>query len=509
MSKEALTAVLAILVVLTGVAAWWPRPAPESFREDRAGQFIARKDVLPLEVERIAISSLDADAGQIEKIVVRQEDQQWYIASRFDYPADGPAEGDKGSQVAQALVAATSLTYGRLVTDDAVEHANLGVRNPNDYEPGDTEDAFGVHVELIDKQGQDVLDLIIGNEASELSTQTYKYYYVRHPDQAAVYLGKYEGFKDKPDAQWVDTNVMAMLSTDFKDWVEPDLMKLERDQVRRLTIDEHSVDFSQGARLIQGPTTVLVRASSDTDWRSQQLPEGQEIAKDAVNKVTGALDALRIKDVTKPTADLSSYGFYRTKEDVLVDVGQAGSTGVTTSQGFAFDLYFGITTGSGVGTDEDGAATGKPDRFMGVLVSYDEAMDEEIPEKPAEPVAPAPPREPEAPTESGDAEQDAAAQQEYEAAKASYEKAQREYEVEQKRYEEATQSYPQRVEEWEQSVVEHKQQRTQKVEELNARFIEYLYVIGDESFTKLHPEGASLFKAPEAEADDEADAPGP
>ncbi|MFW5698399.1 MAG: DUF4340 domain-containing protein, partial [Planctomycetota bacterium] len=250
MSKEALTAVLAILVVLTGVAAWWPRPEPESFREDRSGQFIARKDVLPLEVERIAISSLDIDDGQIEKIVVRQEDQQWYIASRYDYPADGPAEGDKGNQVAQALTAATSLTYGRMVTDDAVEHANLGVRNPNDFEPGDPEDAFGIHVELIDKRGQDVLDLIVGNEASELSTQEYKYHYVRHPNQSAVYLGKYEGFSEDSEAQWVDTNVTAMLSTDFKDWVEPDLMKLERDQVRRLTIDEHSVDFSQEARLV-------------------------------------------------------------------------------------------------------------------------------------------------------------------------------------------------------------------------------------------------------------------
>src|SRR5207302_4768481 len=128
------------------------------------------------------------------------------------------------------------------------------------------------------RKGEETLaDLIIGKQVKDRTG----YYYVRKADEDATFVAK------------LDIN----LSTKFADWIETDLLKLNKDDLKEIVLDNYSVDKSQGV-LNRGEISTLQRDKVADPWKLEGLDDAKEevdVAK--VNGMLGALDDLKIVGV--------------------------------------------------------------------------------------------------------------------------------------------------------------------------------------------------------------------
>jgi hypothetical protein len=110
------------------------------------------------------------------------------------------------------------------------------------------------------------------------------------------------------------------ISSRFKDWIEADLTMLDKDEVSRVELKDYSIDERSG-RLDQRDN-VVVRKSGDT-WTMAGTPAGKELDTYKFNNLVGAIDGLTIEGVRpKPeglSASLSriSGGISITQEDMV------------------------------------------------------------------------------------------------------------------------------------------------------------------------------------------------
>ncbi len=107
------------------------------------------------------------------------------------------------------------------------------------------------------------------------------------------------------------------LSTKFEDWIERDLLQLNTWDIRRVSIDDYSIDIVQG---IQIPRSRMVVEYDDKDvkwtlrecrvfegdrWVDRPLAEDEELDTTKLNDMKWALDDLKIVDVRRKPAGLS------------------------------------------------------------------------------------------------------------------------------------------------------------------------------------------------------------
>ncbi len=96
------------------------------------------------------------------------------------------------------------------------------------------------------------------------------------------------------------------LSTKFGDWIEPSLLKVDRDNLSDIRIDNYSIDEQQGA-IVPGDVAELTKKSSTDQWKLVGLHDGKEELKmDVVNQLVNSLDGLRLVGVRPKPPGLSA-----------------------------------------------------------------------------------------------------------------------------------------------------------------------------------------------------------
>ncbi|MCW8132737.1 MAG: FKBP-type peptidyl-prolyl cis-trans isomerase [Planctomycetota bacterium] len=237
------------------------------------------------------------------------------------------------------------------------------------------------------------------------------------------------------------------ISTAFKDWVETDPLKILAADLRMLAIRDYSLNVEK-QEIDERASTVFERKKDQTDWACAETPEGMEVDQDALGRLLGEAGAIRLVDVfpfSSPNL-YEKFGFFRTEDNHVY--GKEGVLTLGAKDGLVYHLYFGnvaVTDESGKEAkpkEESGAnekdgkektPLPKPaSRYMAVFLSYDPDLDEAAPPKP-----------PAGLTKPG--------------------------------------AEPERAGE----------KRALKEQ---ARFWKFFYVIGDETFRKLRPDAATLFK---------------
>ena len=86
------------------------------------------------------------------------------------------------------------------------------------------------------------------------------------------------------------------LSTKFSDWIEPDLLKVDRELLSEIRIDNYSIDEQQGA-IIPGDATELTRKNPSDPWILKRIKPNEELKQDSVNTLVNNLDNLRLVGV--------------------------------------------------------------------------------------------------------------------------------------------------------------------------------------------------------------------
>ncbi len=246
------------------------------------------------QAKSLEVSAVDPESLSLQKFSVENNDGLWRIPSHHNYPAEAAV---RLAETATSVMGIERETLaGRLASD----HEKLGVVDPLSEEIEDPE-AVGKRVTLKDGEGEVLVDYIIGKEAGDVfvsDTQRRlndggtpeKYFYVRRPDEQQTYKVKLD----------ID------LSTRFSDWIVPDLLRLDRNKLRRILIDNYSLEEERNSPLgqvkslfkSQGDRLELSRDSGTDPWKLVDLVEdSEELQVPRINDVINVLDEMRIAGV--------------------------------------------------------------------------------------------------------------------------------------------------------------------------------------------------------------------
>ena len=459
----------------------------------------------------LQVSSYNAETAEVRPFsVVQGKDGLWRIPTRNNYPADGQ------ERLAKTATSMIGIKREGFAGPRDNEHAEFGVLDPQGDSHSDLK-GIGNRITLKDGDGKVLADYIIGKEVKGRQGN----FYIRRPDEKATYFAKLD----------------IQVSTKFADWIEPDLLKLDGTRLSDIVIDTSSVDLAQGA-IVEGESSKLSRKASSDPWKLAGLDEAtEEVNQEEINKLVKLLDDLKIVGVRQKPAklmqglrdgklqrdqfsalDLQDKGFFlatERKSNRTMLVPKEGQLIAITNQGVAYDLKFGdifsgtekeveagfaAKEGEGekqkeeAGEKKDAEASTDADkkpgsdqpkqknRYLFVMVHFDEAglgTKPEAPVKPEEPAAPAA----DAPV-TDDAADASAPTNKAEDPKLAYEASLAKFDADQKKYEADSKAFDQKVKDGE-----------KLVKELNARFADWYYVVSGESFENLRQGKKTLVKA--------------
>ena len=301
----------------------------------------------------------------------------WTIPSHHDYQADG---AERLSNIAADII---SLVKEDFRSDNVADHEALGVIDPTDL-AAPSLIGRGTRVTVEDASGEVLADLIVGRPVENRPGLRF----VRAPEQKRVYTARFE----------------ADISTRFEDWIEQNLLEVERDQVVHIVLNEYRVD--ERTRRATPPREFTLDKVDDTTWDGSGVPADQEVDFVEVNRLVGAIIGTRIAGVRpKPEGitgnlrdaamagrisqgdiiDLINKGFYPTADGGLLS--NEGELLVRTTEGVLYTLRFGeIVYGRGdaivLGNDESDDADAGPgeNRYVFITAEFDAAA---LPEPPA------------------------------------------------------------------------------------------------------------------------------
>ncbi len=348
LKRTIIFAAVAMLVVsAAGAAHYLSRPRVKQGFERLGSEFYPDfKD--PSRAARLHVEMYNEETSVINTFEVAQVDGVWRIPSRYNYPVDGK---DRLAKTAASLI---GVTRTALASRREGDFERYGVINPMDENSASLK-GRGHRIILYGSNNEVLADYIIGKKAPGEPEM----YFVRSPNEKEVYRKKLK----------ID------LSTRFADWIEPDLLKIDRGDLREIVVNKYTIDRERG-RLVGRETSRLSRKSFSDKWALDGLKEEtEEVNADAVNDMVGDLDNLRIVGVRPKPAGLNpdltldrkvirdqlaaeslgrnmaAYGFFVGEDNGVSKLfSNEGEVVAATDKGVVYHLNFGKVF---VGTDDE------------------------------------------------------------------------------------------------------------------------------------------------------------
>jgi hypothetical protein len=365
MKKTGIFVGAAALLVIVAMLTAPKQATPEAFFDE--GEMFFPDFENPNDARTLEVIQFDATQGAAVPFKVTFEGGRWTIPSHHGYPADG---ADRLAQTAAGLI---GITKDDFRTDNPSDYAACGVIDPLD-DANPSMAGRGVRVTIKGENELVLADIIIGKGFEDREGARL----VRLPNQKRVY----------------GTRLDLELSTQFKDWIEPDLMFIEKDEVTNVVLKDYSIEETTGS-LDERDEVMLARIGEN--WAMASMPEDRELDTYKLNNLVQAVDELTIEGIRpKPEGlsamlsategqmqitqqdmlSLQSKGFYFTREGQLVS--NEGEVQVHTADGVVYTLRFGeVVVGSGTaisaGIGEDGGAGGGQgeNRYVMITTSFD------------------------------------------------------------------------------------------------------------------------------------------
>ena len=359
---------IASLLVIVAVVATPRRATPDAFFDIGEPFFPEFTD--PDMAATLEVIEFDEETATAIPFRVTNRGGLWTIPSHHDYPADGE------ERLANAAADVIGLVKDDFRSGNVSDHEALGVIDPLD----ETVMALvgrGTRITFKGESEERLADLLVGNELPERQGLRF----VRVPDQKRVYVARFE----------------ADISTRFEDWIETNLLEVEREQVEHIVLNEYRLDERLQTVVRRGE--FILNKIEEDHWQANRVPVGQEVDFVQVNLLVGAIIDMKIAGVRpKPPgmggnlleaarvgainqADvrvLTSRGFFPTPDGELLS--NEGELLVRTNDGVLYTLRFGeIVYGRGdavlLGDDtSDDWETGPGEnRYVFITAEFDAA----------------------------------------------------------------------------------------------------------------------------------------
>jgi hypothetical protein len=480
----------------------------------------------PLLAKRLLIKRFDEKLGDMQDFEVAEVDGRWVIPSKNNYPADAQ---DRLRDAAATVIDLKPLTKASDVADD---HQQLGVIEPVEGKTKPGDEGVGTLVAVQDAKGDDLFKLIVGKEATSKEDNLPGQRFVRKPGEDVVWVAKID---------------MEKLPTDFDQWIEKDLLKLNALDVQKVTLKDLNFLPTNNGRFLpylRMDATVAWNTEKG-EWKLQELvrydkqqkpvqdglgPQ-EELNKQKLDDLKTALDDLKIINVRrKPKgvdgslkvtkelienqeeilSNLQELGFYPLREsEGKLEIGSAnGEVIIDMKDGVQYVLRFGA-----VASDIKGAVEGKMNRYLFVTtqLSPDLLQPPQLIDEPAVPAGPNPDSAP-APKKAdsekknggGGAEQNEASQPDSAKTDPTKDPAKTDpdatdpakpgpppvVDLAKEAAERVRKENRRKMDEWD----DKKKKATARVTELNARFADWYYVISEDVYKKVHLSRADIVK---------------
>ncbi len=445
MSESLKTILFSLVAAMAIGVAYLVRPEPIRVADDSGQRFFDAFD--PLAAKSLTIVRFPEDAAAPIEFKVQQVNGLWTLPSEEGYPADAE------KQLAAAAAAIADVVKGPLVTSKPSDHETFGVLDPGQATGGGT--AVGVHVTLADDAGRTLVDYIIGLPVKDQPDHRY----LRQAGKDAVYSARISTDK---------------LTTDFSEWIEKDLLKINTPDIASIRIDAYSVDIDKGV-VNKGDEITLGYDGTTRQWSIDNLPEGMELNTARVEDLKAALSDLRIVDVRRKPSGLSadlklaagihldneavvslhSKGYYLTADGGLAS--NEGEMSVNLRTGVRYALRFGEVVSAPEGASDSGGTS--LHRYLFIMAEFDQSL---VPAPQPTPL----PDFPAAPSDGASSQPEMTDEM-----KSVMEEAR-------KKVEEAN---ARKQAEYEKALADGQA----KVNELNRRFADWYYVISDEVYKRL------------------------
>lgn len=297
------TGVFVAIAVLLSAVTYLTMPSIEKQSPaEKVGQSLFPDFEDPLEATSLEVVRFDKETATANTFKVAKIGDSWVIPSHNNYPADAK------DQLADVAAEWINLKVLGVATDPAESasvssgirdlHKLYGVVDPVGEDTSDAE-GVGIRVVMRDKADKELVRIIIGKEVKD----QFGLRYVRIIGQDPVYTVK------------ANTN---KLSTKFEDWIEDDLLKLSSWDIRKVDIDDYSIDVLQGYITPRGQISLdhndtgdprwklaADRVYSKNGWTDRGLADNEELNTDTLNDLKSSLDNLKIVDVVRKPKGLS------------------------------------------------------------------------------------------------------------------------------------------------------------------------------------------------------------
>jgi hypothetical protein len=245
---------IGMVAIMIGLLA---RPSSAELDEETLVNTVLTKNFKSVDdAKSLRIVRFDEETDKRREFEVAEQDGLWTIPSKDNYPADA-AE--------QMAAAATSLMDRKILqvaSRSGQDHEQYGVVDPSSPKLEAGQQGVGTRVTMLNEKKEPLVDLIVGKAVKGAEGQRY----VREAGRDIVYIIEIDRSK---------------LSTDFENWIEKDLLKLNSWDLQQVEIKDYSAELvpamTPEGRLVIMPQwdpraeMTLSYDESDSKWRAVKL----------------------------------------------------------------------------------------------------------------------------------------------------------------------------------------------------------------------------------------------
>ncbi len=337
MSESSKTGIIAALAAVTTLLAWSTTTRNFTTGNNvqslyKVNQPLFEKFTDPLGAASLKIVKYNTDSDKYDEFEIGKDRKSgiWTIPSHENYPADA------NKQMSDAANLFVGLKALNIASEKKDEQKLFGVVEPDKKRESEGGEGVGTLVQFRDEKGDILADLIIGKQDS----QDKKKRFVRVPSEDVIYVAELE------------TNA---LSTDFKQWIESDLLKLSATDIETLGIRNYSLIRSGQGKLAISPNydadiqynvgkgkwdATSLTVYDDRAAKPRELAATEELNTTKLNDMKSALDNLRIVNVAKKPAGVASdLKGSKLTEATLEALQSRGYFASKSADGDNYDLY--------------------------------------------------------------------------------------------------------------------------------------------------------------------------
>lgn len=205
------TIIMGIIAAVAAALAAASYPWPEAVTQNAQVSKPLFENYETSSVRGIEVVAYDNERSDIERLRLKRSGQNWIVPQKSNFDVTG------NQRVLKVTRALNDRTVLEVNSDSQTDHVNFGVVDPSDVGVNAARSRLGTKLVLSDRDQKTIAQIIVGDQVKNSPGK----YYVRVPGKPTIYAIEFD---------------KAMLTPEFAQWIDPNLLKLPADASSGLAV---------------------------------------------------------------------------------------------------------------------------------------------------------------------------------------------------------------------------------------------------------------------------------